>query len=89
MLAILFNEPSTIVVPAGSPFRDVRDIIEKLKRDPQSVSIAIGFAPGGINHLAAALLFEQGGVDVKKLKRIAAIYKQFRGALTDVGLVKE
>ena len=89
MLAILFNEPSTIVVPAGSPFRDVRDIIEKLKRDPQSVSIAIGFAPGGINHLAAALLFKQAGVDVKKLKTVVfqgqgAVYTALLGGHVDI-----
>lgn len=89
MLAVLFTEPSTIVVPAGSPFRDVRDIIEKLKKDPQSVSIAIGFSPGGINHLAAALLFKQAGVDVKRLKTVVlqgqgAVYTALLGAHVDI-----
>jgi putative tricarboxylic transport membrane protein len=89
MLAILFTEPSTIVVPAGSPFRDVHDIIDKLKRDPQSVSIAIGFAPGGINHLAAGLLFKQAGIDAKKLKTVVlqgqgAVYTSLLGGHVDI-----
>lgn len=89
MLAILFNEASTLVVPASSPLKNVRDIMEKLRRDPQSLSIAIGFAPGGINHLAAALLFKQGGVDVKKLKTVVfqgqgAVYTALLGGHVDI-----
>ena len=70
MVAVLFNEPSTIVVPANSPLKNIRDIMERLRKDPQALSIAVGFSPGGINHLAAALLLKQGGVDVKKLKTV-------------------
>jgi putative tricarboxylic transport membrane protein len=89
MVAHLFSEPNTIVVPANSPLRNVRDIMEKLRRDPQSLSIAIGFAPGGINHLAAAQLFKQGGVDVKKLKTVVfqgqgAVYTALLGGHVDI-----
>ncbi len=67
-LALLFNEHATLVVPANSPFKNVRDIMDKLKYDPQALSVAVGFSPGGINHLGAARLLKQGGVDVRKLK---------------------
>lgn len=69
-VALLFNEHATLVVPAASPFKSVRDIMQKLKGDPQSLSVAVGFAVGGINHLGVGLLLKQGGVDVKRLKTV-------------------
>jgi putative tricarboxylic transport membrane protein len=69
-LAILFKEPMTMVTSAGSTLKSGRDIMEKLKGDPQSLSISIGFAPGGTNHLAAALLMRSMGIDVRKLKTV-------------------
>ena len=89
MVALLFNEPNTLVVPAQSPYRNVREIMERLKRDPQALSIAIGFSPGGINHLAAAQLLKQGGVDVRKLKTVVfqgqgAVYTALLGGHVDM-----
>ena len=69
-VALLFNEHATLVVPAGSPIKSVRDIMQKLKGDPQTLSIAVGCAVGGINHLGVGLLLKQGGVDVKRLKTV-------------------
>jgi putative tricarboxylic transport membrane protein len=69
-VALLFNEHSTLVVPAGSSIKSVHDIIQKLKADPQALSVAVGFSVGGINHLGLGLLLKQGGVDVRRLKTV-------------------
>lgn len=69
-VAMLFNEHATLVVPANSPIRNVRDIMQKLKADPQSLSFATGFAVGGINHLGVGQLLKQGGIDARRLKTV-------------------
>lgn len=69
-LATLFSEYMTLVVRPDSPLKTGRDIQEKLKRDPQSLSIAVGLALGASNHLTVALLAKTMGVDVKKLKTV-------------------
>jgi len=42
---------------------------EKLKNDPKSLSLAIGIALGGTNHLSVALVMRAMGIDVKNLRR--------------------
>jgi putative tricarboxylic transport membrane protein len=69
-LATLFSEHMTLVVKPDSPIRNARDIQDALKKDPQSLSIAIGVAVGATNHLTVALLMKAMGVDVRKLKTV-------------------
>ena len=69
-LATLFSEYMTLVVKPDSPLKSARDIQERLKKDPQSLSIAIGVAVGATNHLTVALLMKAMGVDVKKVKTV-------------------
>lgn len=73
-IAMLYSEHMTMVVKPDSPLKSGRDIMEKLKRDPQALSIAIGFARGGTGHLNTALLAKAMGVDAKRLKTV-----QFQG----------
>jgi putative tricarboxylic transport membrane protein len=69
-LATLFSEHMTLVVKPDSPLKSARDIQDRLKKDPQSLSIAIGVAVGATNHLTVALLAKAMGVDVRKLKTV-------------------
>ncbi len=69
-LATLFSEYMTLVVKPDSPLKTAGDIRERLRGDPQSLSIAIGVAVGATNHLTVALLAKEMGVDVKKLKTV-------------------
>ena len=69
-LAILFSEPMTMVTATNASLKNGRDLMEKLKADPQSLSVSIGFAPGGTNHLATALLMKAMGIDVRKVKTV-------------------
>jgi putative tricarboxylic transport membrane protein len=69
-LATLFSEYMTLVVKPDSPLKAGRDIQEKLRRDPQSLSIGVGVALGAANHLTVALLAKTMGLDIKKLKTV-------------------
>jgi putative tricarboxylic transport membrane protein len=69
-LATLFSEYMTLVVKPDSPLKTGRDIQERLRRDPQSLSFAVGLALGAANHLTVALLAKAMGVDVKKMKTV-------------------
>ena len=73
-IAMLYSEHMTLVVKPDSPLKTGRDIMEKLRGDPQALSIAIGFARGGTGHLNTALLAKAMGVDAKRLKTV-----QFQG----------
>jgi putative tricarboxylic transport membrane protein len=73
-IAMLYSEHMTMVVKPDSPLKSGRDMMEKLKSDPQALSIAIGFARGGTGHLNTALLAKAMGVDAKRLKTV-----QFQG----------
>jgi putative tricarboxylic transport membrane protein len=67
-VAHLFNEYITFAVRAESPLKTMKDLTAKLKADPSSVNAAVGAALGNVNHIALALLMDDIGADVKKVK---------------------
>ena len=67
-IAVLYRDFIAISVRADSPIRTGRDFVERLKKDPGSVSIALSSALANANHLAAAMIAKNGGVDVKKMR---------------------
>lgn len=67
-IAVLYRDFVGITVRADSPIKTGRDFIEQLKKDPGSLSIALSSALANANHLAAAMVAKNGGVDVKKMK---------------------
>jgi putative tricarboxylic transport membrane protein len=69
-LAILYGEYMTLAAGPDSPLKSARDLMERLKRDPQSLTIAIGIAIGGTNHINVGLVAKAMGVDVRKLKTV-------------------
>lgn len=69
-IASLMNEATVFAVNATSPIRNGRDLVERLKRDPKSVTT--GFAViGGASHIAAGLLNKAIGGNAKDLKAVA------------------
>ena len=67
-IAVLYRDFVGISVRADSPMKTGRDFVERLKKDPGSVSIALSSALANANHLAAAMLAKNAGVDVKKMR---------------------
>ena len=68
-IALLLNEYATFTVKADSPVKTVRDLIEILRKNPESWSVGVSNL-GGTNHLTYALLAKAAGVDPKKLKMV-------------------
>jgi len=66
-IALLLVESNAITVKADSPLKTMRDLIERLRTDPDAVSFAMP-SRGGVPHLALAAAVKAAGVDPKKLK---------------------
>jgi putative tricarboxylic transport membrane protein len=64
----LFDEYVVAVVRADSSITSGRDLVERLKKDPASLSIGLSSALGSATHLGIAMVLKAAGVDVKRLK---------------------
>jgi putative tricarboxylic transport membrane protein len=69
-------------VNADSKIRDGKDLIARLKSDPQSIAIGFATALGSHNHIAAGLLMKSVGGNVRDLKTVA--YKGSSEAITNL-----
>lgn len=67
-IASLISEPIAFIVRTDSPVRSGRDLADRLKTDPASLSIALAAARGNAYHIAAALIARAVGADIKRLK---------------------
>ena len=72
-IARLTSEYNTFVLPASSPLKNMKEVVEQLKKDPGSVKWG-GGSRGSTEHIAAAMLARSVGVDPKKINYVA-----FRG----------
>lgn len=69
-LAIVGDEAMALAVRADSPLKSLKDLVERIKADPQSVAAAVGSARGATPHFVYALVAKAAGVDPRKLKVI-------------------
>lgn len=67
-LAMLFEEYLGVNVLAESPIKNGRDLVDRLKKAPDSVSFGISTSLGGANHTTLITCLRAGGVDIKRLK---------------------
>ena len=72
-IARLSSEHNVFVLPADSKFKTMKDVVEQLKKDPGSVKWG-GGSRGSTEHIAAAMLAREVGVDPAKINYVA-----FRG----------
>ena len=72
-IARLTSEYNVFVVPTASPFQSMKDVVEAVKKDPGSVKWG-GGSRGSTEHIAAAMLAREIGVDATKIN-----YVPFRG----------
>ena len=72
-LARLTSEYNIFVVPANSPFKSMKEVVEQLKKDPGSVKWG-GGSRGATEHIAAAMIAREAGVDPARINYVA-----FRG----------
>ncbi len=69
-LAMMGAEYVGIAVRTESPLKTGKDVLDQLKKDPSSLSVAVGTALGNATHLSFVLAMKAGGVDIKKLKTV-------------------
>jgi len=72
-IARLTSEYNVYVLPAASPLKTMKDVVEQMKRDPGSVKWG-GGSRGSTEHIAAAMIARAVGVDPAKINYVA-----FRG----------
>jgi putative tricarboxylic transport membrane protein len=70
-VASLFDDYTVFAVNADSSIKTGKDLVDRLRKDPKSVTI--GFSPllGSHNHIAAGLLMKAIGGNVRDLKVVA------------------
>ncbi|MDV7090464.1 Bug family tripartite tricarboxylate transporter substrate binding protein [Rhodococcus opacus] len=66
-IAKLAEDFGVIAVPEHSQFRTLNDLIERWKSNPAALPIGGGSA-GGIDHMLAAVLAREAGIDPEELK---------------------
>jgi len=72
-IARLTSEYNVFVLPAASPLKTMKDVVEQMKKDPGSVKWG-GGSRGSTEHIAAAMIAREVGVDPAKINYVA-----FRG----------
>src|SRR5687768_12853940 len=80
-IASLFNDYIVFAVNASSPIRNGKDLVERLKKDPKSLTIGFATTLGSHNHIGAGLLAKAIGVNARDLKVVA--YKGSADAITN------
>jgi putative tricarboxylic transport membrane protein len=69
-VAHLFNEYIAVTVTPDSPLKTGRDLVERLKKDPQALSFGIATSLGAPNHQGVAVALSRAGVDIRKLRAV-------------------
>lgn len=77
-LVNLFSEHLGFHVRADSPIKTGRDLVERLRQDPQSLSIAIGSNPGNLNHMALVKLMRAAKMSDANIRRLKTL--SFKGS---------
>ena len=72
-IARITSEYNVFVLPANSPMKTMKDVIDQLKKDPASIKWG-GGSRGSTEHIAAAMIAQKVGVDPAKINYVA-----FRG----------
>jgi putative tricarboxylic transport membrane protein len=72
-VARLLAEYNVFVVPANSPLKTMKDVVDQMKKDPGSVKWG-GGSKGSVDHVSVAMIAREAGVDATKIN-----YVPFKG----------
>src|SRR3954466_10708798 len=70
-IAELIEESEAIVVPAGSPYQNINDLVAAWKADPGNTPVGGASNPGGPDHLTPMLLAQEVGVTPSDVNYVA------------------
>lgn len=68
-IALMMIERTAITVAADSPLKTMRDLVDRLKENPESLAFGMA-ARGGANHQGLAQVVKSAGIDPKRLKTV-------------------
>jgi putative tricarboxylic transport membrane protein len=60
-----------LTVPADSPYKTARELLDALKKNPAAVAVGLGSAAGASHHTALGLALLSAGVEVAKVKTVS------------------
>jgi putative tricarboxylic transport membrane protein len=80
LVASLFNDYVVMAVNANSPVKNGKDLIERLRTSPQSLTIGFAASLGNHHHITAGLLMKAVGGNVRALKLV--VFKGSAEAIT-------
>ncbi|MDO4787021.1 MAG: tripartite tricarboxylate transporter substrate binding protein [Fretibacterium sp.] len=61
-IAMMINDFGAFVVPKNSPYRNIKDVFEALKKDPRSVKVGGASSPGSMDHIQFLQAAKAAGV---------------------------
>ena len=70
LVAGTIGDYAALVVPADGPIQDLNGLIEALNSDPAGTAIGGGSVPGGMDHLVAAMVYQEAGGDPVNMKYV-------------------
>ena len=70
-IASLFNDYVVFAVNADSSIKTGKDLVDRLKSNPRSISVGFATSLGSHNHIAAGLLMKTAGGNARELKSVA------------------
>lgn len=69
-IGVLFKEYHVTAVRADSPLKSGKDLIERMRANPSSLSFGFFGNAGNHLHLAAAIPFKAAGIDIRKMTNV-------------------
>lgn len=72
-VSVLYGEYIGFATRADGPLKNGRDIIERVRKAPESLTFAFGTSRGNANHIGIALAMKAAGIDPSTIKVV--IYK--------------
>lgn len=81
-IALLFDDYTALVVRADSPLKSMREVAERLRKDPGALTIGVGPALGGGAHIGAVVGLKAAGVHIPGVRFV--VYKSAGEAMTAV-----
>ncbi|MBW6398464.1 tripartite tricarboxylate transporter substrate binding protein [Roseomonas sp. HJA6] len=69
-VARMTEEAGVIIVPANSPYQNIRQLLDALKENPRAVSVAGGSA-GGTDHIILGLMLQKLGRQAREASFVA------------------
>jgi len=69
-IARLYGEYIAVAVRPDSHIKSGRDMLERLKRNPGSITFGVATSLGNSNHQSVALAMKASGIDLRKVKTV-------------------